>query len=210
MTYFTAFPPEHIFHGLTPYDAEAVSLDPPWRFKARSDKGLGRSPDQHYKTESNEWIARLPIRELVNPRRCHLFLWIPAAHLAKGHHLPILQAWHFEPSSIAHVWVKLKRGHETGAPIRGEADVHMGLGLTTRKGAEYVVLARRGNPRRISREILDVIFSPVREHSRKPDEFYSRVRQYCRGPYLALFEREQREGWTCWGDELDKFGAVAA
>src|SRR5206468_3354928 len=41
-----------------------------------------------------------------------------------------------------------------------------------------------------------------REHSRKPDEFYERVRQASPEPRLAMFERGQRDGFEVWGDEV--------
>jgi N6-adenosine-specific RNA methylase IME4 len=84
----------------------------------------------------------------------------------------------------------------------------MGLGYTTRKASEPCLLGRRGSPPRLSRDIVDVILAPVREHSRKPDEFYERVEQFAPGPYLNLFARERRQGWDAWGDERDKFDGV--
>ena len=47
-----------------------------------------------------------------------------------------------------------------------------------------------------------VIISPVREHSEKPDEVYRRIERLYPGPYLELFARKEREGWTTWGNEL--------
>ena len=79
------------------------------------------------------------------------------------------------------------------------------MGHTTRQNAEYVVLGRRGKPRRLCKDVHQLIIQPRREHSRKPDEFYARVERYCTGPYLELFARQRRPGWTAWGNELDKF-----
>jgi N6-adenosine-specific RNA methylase IME4 len=45
----------------------------------------------------------------------------------------------------------------------------------------------------------------VREHSRKPEEFYLLVEELCEGPYLELFARAARPGWICVGDEVNKF-----
>jgi N6-adenosine-specific RNA methylase IME4 len=30
------------------------------------------------------------------------------------------------------------------------------------------------------------------------------------GPYVELFARTRREGWTCWGNEVGKFDAAGA
>jgi N6-adenosine-specific RNA methylase IME4 len=63
----------------------------------------------------------------------------------------------------------------------------------------------QGKPRRLAKDVHEVILAPIREHSRKPDEAYRRVERYCAGPYLDLFSRESRTGWDAWGDELGKF-----
>ena len=43
-----------------------------------------------------------------------------------------------------------------------------------------------------------------REHSRKPDEQYELIEACSPGPYLELFARHPRPGWTVWGDEADE------
>ena len=40
-----------------------------------------------------------------------------------------------------------------------------------------------------------------REHSRKPDEFISLIEACSPGPYIELFARGTRSGWTLWGDQ---------
>lgn len=40
------------------------------------------------------------------------------------------------------------------------------------------------------------------EHSRKPDEMYEIIESCSPGPYVELFARERRKGWTQWGDEI--------
>ena len=54
-------------------------------------------------------------------------------------------------------------------------------------------------------EVPKLIEAPRREHSRKPDEFFDRVERLVAGPYLDIFARERRPGWTSWGNETDKF-----
>jgi N6-adenosine-specific RNA methylase IME4 len=76
-----------------------------------------------------------------------------------------------------------------------------------RHQTEIVLLARRGNCRRRRKDVRELILAPRREHSRKPDEFYRRVEQYCDGPFVDLFARERRPGWHTWGDETDKFSS---
>jgi N6-adenosine-specific RNA methylase IME4 len=57
--------------------------------------------------------------------------------------------------------------------------------------------------------VREVIFMPRREHSRKPDELFHRIEQYCAGPYAELFARQQRPNWDSWGDEVGKFNGKA-
>jgi N6-adenosine-specific RNA methylase IME4 len=40
-----------------------------------------------------------------------------------------------------------------------------------------------------------------REHSRKPDEIYDIIEACSPGPYLELFARFPRAGWSQWGNE---------
>jgi septum formation topological specificity factor MinE len=70
---------------------------------------------------------------------------------------------------------------------------------------EDVLLGRRGNCRRIAKDVYEVILAPVREHSRKPDEVYARIERYCAGPYLELFARTRHPGWDARGDQVDMF-----
>ena len=115
-----------------------------------------------------------------------LFLWIPGPFLVRGMHLPIMRAWGFEPSSIAFVWIKPNRkAFANRGFFLDETLFAKGMGHTTRQNAEYVVLGRRGKPRRLRKDVHQLIIEPRREHSRKPDEFYARVERYCTGPYSS-------------------------
>ncbi len=46
-----------------------------------------------------------------------------------------------------------------------------------------------------------MIESRKREHSRKPDEQYDLIESCSPAPFLELFSRYTREGWTGWGEE---------
>ena len=58
----------------------------------------------------------------------------------------------------------------------------------------------------------ELIHEQLRDHSRKPEEFYRRVERYVggHGPFLDLFGRQSRPGWTVWGDEATKFDLLQA
>lgn len=194
-----------------------IAADPPWHFRARTALQMSnwtsrRDAEKHYGVMGVDDIAALPVKEIAAPD-AHLLLWITGPLFVEGKHLPIMKAWGFRPSAVAFTWVKLKRSIDTRqlrVTATLESDLHVGLGLTTRKNAEFCILGRRGNAKRLSKSVREIILSPVREHSRKPDEFYRRAQQYAAGPYLELFARQTRPGWDCWGDEVGKFDAREA
>ncbi|MCY3753954.1 MAG: MT-A70 family methyltransferase [Alphaproteobacteria bacterium] len=190
----------------------AILADPPWHFRARtalqaSNWTIRRDAEKHYAVMGLDDIKAVPVRALA-AKDAHLFLWTTGPFLRKP--FDVIEAWGFRYSAVAFTWVKLKRSFDArqlrALPI-AEADLHVGLGLTTRKNAEFCLLGRRGNCRRNSKSVREIILSPVREHSRKPDEQYRRIEEYCDGPYLELFARQKWPGWTAWGDEAGKFNA---
>lgn len=194
---------------------KALVVDPPWHFRARTALQMSnwtsrRDAERHYAVMGIDDIKALPVRDLAAPD-AHLFIWTTGPMLEKT--FDVIKAWGFRYSAVAFTWVKLKRSHNPHqlrvTPLIG-GDLHVGLGLTTRKNAEFCLLARRGNAHRNAKNVREIILSPVRQHSRKPDEAYERVRAYCDGPYLDLFSREARAGFDAWGNEAGKFSAEAA
>lgn len=198
------------FGAMVPGSYAAIVADPPWHFRARTPLQMSnwtsrRDAEKHFTVMGTEDIMRLPVRDLAAPD-AHLFLWVTGPCLPQA--FEVIHAWGFRYSAVAFTWVKLKRSHnphQLRVLPSMEHDLHVGLGLTTRKNAEFCLLARRGNARRLSKKVREIIMAPVREHSRKPDEAFARVEQYCAGPYADLFSRESRPGWTCWGNEAGKF-----
>jgi N6-adenosine-specific RNA methylase IME4 len=193
----------------TPGGWACILADPPWHFRAytvltKSNWVSRRDAEKHYPVMGLDDIAKLPVKK-VAAKDAHLFLWVTGPNLPKAFF--VMDAWGFRYSGVAFTWIKLKRKFE-GWTFRAftEKDLHVGLGMTTRKNAEFCLLARRGSCRRLAKDVREVIISPVREHSRKPDEAYARIERYCAGPRLELFGRQQREGWTVWGDEANKYG----
>jgi N6-adenosine-specific RNA methylase IME4 len=83
------------------------------------------------------------------------------------------------------------------------------MGYWTRANSEPCLLATRGKPKRVNADVRQGIVEPRREHSRKPDCVPGRIERLVDGPYLELFARTQRQGWTVWGNQTDKFEAAA-
>lgn len=203
-------PSGHTFAGLMRGGYACIVSDPPWHFRARTALQVGnwtsrRDVEKHYPVMGIEDIKALPVRDLA-AKDAHLFIWTTGPCLRQT--FEVIDAWGFRYSAVGFTWIKLKRSHNA-QQLRFvptvEGDLHVGLGLTTRKNAEFCLLARRGNAHRNSKSVREIIMAPVREHSRKPDEAFARVQTYCDGPYLELFSREQRPGWDTWGLEAGKF-----
>jgi MT-A70 len=47
--------------------------------------------------------------------------------------------------------------------------------------------------------VRELIVSPRRKHSQKPDEQYERIERLVDGPYFEMIARQRRPGWTAWG-----------
>ena len=193
-------PRDHIFAGLPARSAGVILADPPWHFRCHTDDVGSRDPRKYYRTMSMADICALPVKDIA-ANDCHLFLWVTGPMLEFS--FEVIQEWGFRYSAIAFTWVKLKKGHI----LTCADDLHVGLGYTTRKNTELCLLARRGNPKRRSGDVRELIILPRREHSRKPDEIHDRIEQYCAGPYVELFARSSRKGWRTWGHESTKFDA---
>lgn len=145
----------------------------------------------------------MAVSDLANGDGCHLFLWSTSPHVPEA--LAVMSAWGFRYSGFAFTWIKTLRPVTWDSPLYVPSSFHIGLGHTTRKNVEIVLLGRRGNARRKARDVRELVIAEVREHSRKPDEVRERIEAYCDGPYLELFSRESRPGWTTWGNEAGKF-----
>jgi N6-adenosine-specific RNA methylase IME4 len=187
----------------------AILADPPWNFKSYAQSknpSSERHVERHYRTMKLPQIKALQVADLAAKTGCHLFLCATGPCLQQA--FEVMEAWGFKYSTVAFTWAKLKRSHN---PMQlrvlptSDGDFHVGLGLTTRKNCEFVLLGRRGNSRRVSKKVRELILAPVREHSRKPEELRERIEQYCEGPYLELFGRSTRPEWTVVGDEVGKF-----
>jgi N6-adenosine-specific RNA methylase IME4 len=75
---------------------------------------------------------------------------------------------------------------------------------------EHCLMAVRGKPVVTLSNQTTLLNAPMREHSRKPDEFYALVEGLCPAPLngrLELFARQARPGWIAAGAEVGKFQA---
>lgn len=161
---------------------EVIVADPPWSYEKRAEDMThrGRCP---YPTMTVDEIKALEIPAAEN---CVLWLWTTNAFIHDAYH--VLEAWGFVPKTIL-TWVKDK----------------IGLGDWLRGQTEHCILAVKGKPVVTLTNQSTVIYGPLREHSRKPDEFYELVESLCPGRKLELFARQTRPGWSAYGAETGKF-----
>jgi N6-adenosine-specific RNA methylase IME4 len=168
-----------------------ILADPPWQFQNRT----GKMAPEHkrllrYPTMELQEIMELPVARLA-AAKSHLYLWVPNALLGEG--LRVMAAWGFTYKSNL-VWYKTRK--DGGPDGRG-------VGFYFRNVTELVLFGVRGSMRTLQpgRTQVNLLATRKREHSRKPDEIYDLIESCSPGPYLELFARFSREGWSQWGNE---------
>jgi N6-adenosine-specific RNA methylase IME4 len=173
---------------------KTILADPPWRFTNRT----GKVAPEHrrldrYSTMELEDICALAVSDVVAPN-AHLYLWVPNALLPDG--LRVMESWGFRYVSNI-IWAKRRK--DGGPDGRG-------VGFYFRNVTEMLLFGVRGSMRTLqpARSRVNMIETRKREHSRKPDEQYELIEACSPGPYLELFARHPRPGWTVWGDEADE------
>jgi N6-adenosine-specific RNA methylase IME4 len=161
-----------------------IVADPPWRY---IEAGLWQrqksQANRQYDTLTVQQIQSLPVPAADN---AYLWLWITNRHLAHGVGKMVAESWGFRPITVL-TWCKPQ----------------IGLGYYLRNATEHVVFAVRGSPGQLNATNISSWFVANRtRHSSKPDEFYEIVERACDGPYLDVFARKNRPGWTCWGKDV--------
>jgi N6-adenosine-specific RNA methylase IME4 len=157
-------------------------IDPPWDWGDEGDDDqLGRARPT-YSTMSFDELMALRVAEIADVD-AHVYLWITNRSLPKG--FALLQQWGFRYVTCL-TWVKPS----------------FGMGNYFRGQTEHVLFGVRGS-QPLKRRDVGTVFSAPRGpngHSSKPVAFYDLVESCSPGPYVELFSRQQREGWTMWGE----------
>lgn len=174
---------------------KTILADPPWQFQNRT----GKVAPEHkrlnrYGTMTLENIMALPVAQATE-ETSHLYLWVPNALLPEG--LKVMEAWGFNYKSNL-IWHKLRK--DGGSDGRG-------VGFYFRNVTEIILFGVRGKNARTlppGRSQVNYIGTRKREHSRKPDEQYALIESCSPGPYLELFARGERPGWTIWGNQANE------
>ena len=168
-----------------PLDAQGlfqtIVIDPAWDWGDEGDVNqFGRAkPDYH--TMSIDEVEALPIGKIAY-KNCHIYLWITNRSLPKGFRL--LEAWGFRYVTCL-TWVKPS----------------IGMGNYFRGSTEQILFGVKGS-QNLKRHDVGTHFEAPRgeRHSAKPDEFYSLVESCSYAPYIDIFGRKERTGWTVWGE----------
>ena len=170
-----------------------IYADPPWQYKVWSKKGNGRSAESHYHTMTLTDIINIKdtIRNIAD-ENCILFLWITFPCLQEA--LKVIDEWGFTYKTCGFTWVKRNKKSNTW---------FWGMGYWTRANAELCLIATKGNIKRISAGVHQIIDTPIEEHSIKPNVVRNKIIELVGDlPKIELFARQIVDEWDSWGDEI--------
>ena len=168
-----------------------IYADPPWNYKTwRTSKGTA---GKHYKTmKIDEIIEMKDTIQSISDKNCVLFLWVTFPCLIEG--LKTINAWGFKYKTCGFTWVKRNKVSDTW---------FLGLGHWTRANAEICLIAVKGQIKRDSKKVSQIVDTHIQEHSKKPDIVRNRIVELIGDlPRIELFARQTADGWDCWGAEV--------
>ena len=171
---------------------KTILADPPWKYRD-SKGGLAKlgAATSAYPVMELDAIKALPVAALTD-KDCTLLLWVTMPMLREG--LEVIEAWGFEYKTCAFVWIKLNPSGK---------GIYSGLGHWVNGNAELVLLANKGHPRRLRKDIKQIVMAPVGRHSAKPGEVRRRIELLLEPPYIELFARQKVRGWDSIGLDVD-------
>jgi N6-adenosine-specific RNA methylase IME4 len=168
-----------------------IYADPPWQFEVYSEKGLDRTPDQHYPTLSDDEIINFRVAGKTVPEiATHdavLLLWCTSSNIMRA--FAVMKAWDFTFKTQA-IWVKDKTG----------------LGLVFRNQHEHLLYGTRGDMPGPLWQPPSVFSYPRGRHSAKPPEIRQAIEKmypaFGEGARLELFARGDNPGSVNYGFEV--------
>ena len=159
---------------------QTIVIDPAWDYSEEGDNDAFGRIKPSYQTMTMEEIESLPITQ-ISDDNCHLYIWVTNRTLHKSFRL--MEAWRFRYITCL-TWVK----------------PHFGIGNYFRSQTEHVLFGVKGQQPLKRHDVGTWFQAPCKEHSAKPDEFYKLVESCSYAPYIDIFGRKEREGWTVWGE----------
>lgn len=168
---------------------QTILADPPWL--ERGSGKIKRGADRHYPLLPTSEICKLPVRTWAAPN-AHLYLWITNNFLPDG--LRVMEAWGFRYVTCI-TWMKDRAG--LGQYFRGLTE-HCFFGV---KGQLPYRLTDDGHR---LQGLTGFFEAPRGEHSVKPETLRQMAEKVSPGPRLEMFARRPADGWTVWGNELQR------
>jgi len=170
-----------------PHKYGVIVADPPWQYRATTGRGIA---EDNYDVLTIENLKEMPVDKLALDD-CILFLWGTWPMLPEV--LGLIDAWGFT--------------YKTGWPYvktHKDGTIFYGVGRWIRGATEYVLMGIRGDvsPPEEMKNYMGIL-SPSLDHSRKPDSVHQ-IAETLPGPYLELFARRTRPGWTVFGNEIEE------
>jgi N6-adenosine-specific RNA methylase IME4 len=167
-----------------------IYADPPWSFRTYSNKGKDRSPEKHYNVMSLNDICNMPVNDIAD-ENCVLLMWVCDPMLDQA--LKVIDAWGFKYKTVGFTWAKTNKTNK---------GFFTGLGYWTRGNPEMCLLATKGKPKRINKDVSQLVIAERGRHSEKP-LMHESIERLVDGPYIELFARKKtRPGWDFWGNEV--------
>ncbi len=180
---------------------DIIYADPPWHYNGkmqydRSSKSKDKidfskrifisAADFKYPTLKTSELMKIPVKKAAKDN-CLLFMWATSPHLAQA--VELGKSWGFEYKTVAFVWDKMNHNP----------------GQYTLSNCELCLLFKRGTiPKpRGARNIRQLIRSPRRKHSAKPEEARQGIEKMF--PFqkrIELFARKKAKGWAAWGLDM--------
>lgn len=204
-----------------PEPFRVVYADPGWPEKAGSvtcpapaaSRGGAAAHYKNRRTMTMDEIKNFRLPPITDD--AWLFLWTTQRHLHNGCAMTAMERWGFRDTGSEFVWVKMTekfhgpeivdprhRLQAAFSPVRPVRPV-FGMGYYARIGHETLLIGRRGRPRPLSHSLRSVVYAPRGKHSEKPEIFASIIEAFSEGPYVELFARRRRPGWTSLGNQLE-------
>ena len=190
---------------LRPEPFRVVLADPPWQYGDQLRmSAVKRSSGDQYATMRVEDIKMLragvgcQIADHVIADEALLFLWVTNPFLLDNSGPSVCRYWGFEPKQIV-TWVKSKTDWRAD-----HWRLQIGMGHISRGCTEQLIIATRGKYSHLIKrhDVPNVLVAPRGRHSAKPEAAYDLIESLVDGPYLELFARNRRPGWTSWGWEV--------
>ena len=158
-----------------------IAADPPWQYGNQATRA---STGNHYETMSIDELCALPVADICDDN-AHLHLWTTNGFLFEAK--DVMEAWGFEYKSCM-VWVKPE----------------MGIGNYWRVSHEFLLFGLRGKLEVWDHGQMSWLKASRHKHSRKPEEAYQKIEALSPGPYLEMFGRMPRNGWTVLGNQIEQ------